>query len=104
MAFDGTEGAPETRAKAETWTAAYRTASPGETKGHFIGKDIINDILEQVGCKGIRIYYGLDGTEKKLLFVGTDTAENDMLGEGHLVANRTIPCPKRCGASNILNS
>jgi hypothetical protein len=104
MAFDGTEGAPETRAKAETWTAAYRTASPGETKGHFIGKDIINDILEQVGCMGIRIYYGLDNGTKKLLLVGTDAAENDMLGEGHLVANHTTPCPPGCSKNNILNS
>jgi hypothetical protein len=104
MAFDGTEGAEETQAKAETWTAAYRTASPGETKGHFIGKDIINDILEQVGCKGIRIYYGLDNGTKKLLLVGTDASEDDMLGEGHIIADKLHPCPPICGTNNILNS
>lgn len=109
MSFDGTEGAEESRSKAETWTAAYRTANPGETIAHFFGRDILEDILKQNNCKGIRIYYGLNNGTKKLLLVGADANEDDLLGEGDIVANASVQCPTStsgggCSSSNILNS
>jgi len=102
MAFDGTEGGAISLETGADMTAAYRTANPGELKGHFLGKDILNDILNQTGCMGIRIYYGIDENGKKeLVLVGANDEEDDML---ELVVDQSWDCPKNCGASNDLNS
>lgn len=103
MAFDGTEGEKITLTDASNWTATYRAnMGTGDPKGHFIGKDLIEEILAQSGCKGIRVYYGIDDSDEKvLIFVGADADEDDMLD---IIADRSIPCPSHCGSSNDLNS
>ena len=104
MAFDGTEGDQIELATASTWTANYRNANPGATKGHFFGKDIINQILNQSGCMGIRIYYAHKDTAgtKELILVGAKNTEDDMYKA--VVADFSRPCPNICGSSNPLNS
>ena len=103
MAFDGTEGGQISKQQGATMTAAHRTANPNDRKGHFMGKEILNQILAQDGCKGIRVYHGLNSSgERELVFVGADSNENDMLD---LVADLSKPCPSRCPpTSNDLNS
>jgi len=101
MAFDGTEGGAITVRLGGTMTANYRTNNPGQRLGHFFGKDILNQILDQNGCMGIRMYYAEDDDgNKELVIVGADAEENDMLD---LVADISCPCPP-CGDSNALNS
>ena len=101
MAFDGTEGGEITLKLGADMTAEYRSQNPGETKAHFYGKDILNEILDQEGCMGIRIYYGLDSDEnKELVLVGADANENDMTG---LVADLSSPCPSLCDSNSPLN-
>lgn len=68
MAFNEKEGGEITLYAAADMTAEYRTQNPGETKGHFYGKDILNDLLNQNGCMGVRIYYAIDGNGKKNWF------------------------------------
>ncbi len=103
MSFNGTEGAPIELDKAASWTANYRNANSQGIKAHFFGKDILNEILAQEGCEGIRIYYALDddGTQQ-LILVGADASENDMV-DG-VVADYSRPCPNVCGVSNSLNT
>ena len=102
MAFDGSEGGEITLLKGAELTSKYRDNNPNETKGHFFGKDILRQLLEQDGCMGIRMYYGIDEKGKKeLVIVGADADENDMT---ELVADLSMPCPSRCGNSNPLNS
>lgn len=102
MAFNGTEGGQITLEDGADMTSRYRDQNPGETKGHFFGKDILHEILKQDGCMGIRMYYGVDKDgNKELVIVGADEAEDDML---ELVADLSRPCPNRCGSSNALNS
>ena len=101
MAFDGSEGSKISVRDGAQMTANYRTANPGERKGHFFGKEILQDILAQEGCMGIRMYYGLDDDgEKQLVIVGADASEDDMLD---IVADLSSPCPP-CGSANALNS
>ena len=51
----------------------YQDACPTETEFFFIGKDIINQILSQQGCVGIRFYNAIDETGKHtLVYVGYD--------------------------------
>ncbi len=102
MAFDGTEGGKIPLNEAATMTAEYRRKNPSSTKAHFFGREIINEILEQEGCQGIRIYYGQDEDgNKQLVLVGADSDENDML---NIVADLSHPCPNACSNPNSLNS
>lgn len=102
MAFDGTEGSEITLSEGATLTAEYRRLNSGATKAHFIGKDLINDILAQSECMGIRIYYGIDENgDKQLVIVGADGNEDDILD---IIADKSKPCPSYCGSTNDLNS
>ena len=102
MAFNGTEGGEITLAAGAAMTAEYRNQNPNERKGHFFGKDILNEILDQEGCVGIRMYYGINSDEEReLVLVGVDANENDMT---ELVVDLSCPCPNRCGTENKLNS
>lgn len=102
MAFDGTEGGQISLEEAALMTANYRSENPNSTIAHFFGKDILNQILEQSECVGIRVYYGMneDG-QKELVLVGVDSDENDIL---ELIADLSMPCPKTCSTPNPLNS
>jgi len=104
MAFNGTEAKQVTLTEASGWTENFRaTITPGDTLGHFFGKDIINDILNQPGCMGIRIYYGLDEEGSKNLVLAGVMANEDDLVNG-VLAERSVNCPPQCGTLNALNS
>lgn len=103
MAFNGTEGAPITLDVAGAWTENYRTQNPTLVKGVFYGRDILEQILAQPGCQGIRFYFALDNLNKNtLVAVGADAQENDQLNG--VIADVSSPCPPHCGSSNQLNS
>jgi hypothetical protein len=104
MAFTGNEAEQISLATAAAWTANYRAVAPaGAPLAHFFGKNIILQILDQEGCKGIRIYFAKDDDGKKqLVIVGADAEENDLY-EG-IIAERSIWCPPVCSTPNPLNS
>ena len=102
MAFDGTESGEIPLQTAAAMTATYRHDNPNETKAHFFGKEILEKILNQEGCVGIRMYYGIDQNgSKQLVIVGADSDENDLTD---LVADLSFPCPLTCSTPNALNS
>ena len=102
MAFDGTEGGAITLGEGAALTKEYRLRNPAAIKARFFGKDILNQILDQEGCMGIRIYFGQDEDgNKQLVLVGGDSDENDMLD---LVVDTSVPCPNLCSSPNALNS
>lgn len=103
MSFTGEENHEISLAQASTWTKDYRDLDPKATKGHFFGKNAIQNILNQTDCVGIRIYYGLDGDGAKQLIISGATANEDDLYEG-LLAERSRPSPPFGGANNPLNS
>ena len=102
MAFTGNEAEEFPLETASEWTRNYRTANPGAKIAHFFGRNIIQRILDQRDCVGIRVYYALDNGEKQLIMVGVDAKENDLY-EG-IIAERSYGCPPYCGQSNPLNS
>lgn len=104
MAFNGTEGVQVTLDDASGWTKNFRdTIVTGDTLGHFFGKDILQKILDEPDCMGIRIYYGLDANgEKNLVLSGALENQDDM--ENGVLAEHSVTCPSRCGKSNALNS
>jgi hypothetical protein len=103
MAFTGNEAEEFPLDTAAEWTKNYReTITMGGTVSHFFGRDIINKILEQEDCMGIRIYYALDENGKKqLIIVGADANENDIYNG--IIAERSVTCPPYCPTNSPLN-
>ena len=104
MPFDGSEGSAIELDVAAQWTKNYRDQNPDQTLGHFFGRDILEQILGQAGCQGIRLYYALDqqGT-RQLLAVGADSAEDDQLDDACIVADNSKGSPPNMGVLNPLN-
>jgi hypothetical protein len=71
-----------------------------ERGGHF-PREVIDQILAQKGCAGIRFYFGTktDGS-LALVVVGIDAAEKDMT-EGVIIEDH-YPCPPFCDATSSL--
>lgn len=81
-------------------TTAYREANPNKTKAHFFGKAILEQILNQDGCEGIRMYYGIDiDGEKQLVLVGVTEEGLDLM---ELCVDRSYPCPDYCDSTSPL--
>jgi hypothetical protein len=63
-------------------------------------RGIIDEILAQSGCEGIRIYLARTDTgETTLLAVGTDGDGNDLAQS--TVADGVFPCPPVCGEGGL---
>jgi hypothetical protein len=102
MAFTGKEAEQFPLETAAQWTARFRDSISGGPIAHFFGKSIINSILSQEGCMGIRVYYALDENNvRQLIIVGADANENDMYTG--IIAERSVICPPFCGGGNPLN-
>ncbi len=103
MAFNGKEGAPIDLSEASQWTRNFRTQNPGQVKAHYFGRDIIEKILDQSECVGIRIFQAINEQgEQHLILAGTDANENNQLHG--LLGEASIPCPNQCGNADALNS
>lgn len=106
--------------KAKKMTALYRAEKDNILIESERGKNImpvcetidldkLNLILSQPGCRGIRIYYGMD--DNKLLhsiIVGTDESGKDILpgteteAEESYILNEAQRCPTFCPPSSPL--
>lgn len=107
MSFNGNEGTDILPDVAHAMTKRYRTSHPDEVQSIFFGRKILEQILQQDGCMGIRFYYGLsDGADSPLHLVaaGADANEDDQLGSGYIIADDGPTGPPRTGGPNILNS
>jgi len=104
MPFNGNEGSAILPETAGEWTRQYQENNPGEVRAYFAGRAILEKILAQKDCMGIRIYYGLDGGTPTMVLVGADADENDQLSNGCIVVDDLCACPTYCSKANILNS
>ena len=66
-----------------------------DVRAYFYGKNKINDLLNQPGCVGIRVYFAKDdnGTMAMML-VGADANGDDMINGRILDLGN--PCPDEC--------
>ncbi|GHA54091.1 hypothetical protein [Pontibacter akesuensis] len=103
--YDGSEGEAIALSQAAEWTRNYRNkridSAEGEiAKAHFFGRNILNQILEQENCVGIRMYYAEDNNgQKQLILVGA-TAEGEDIENG-IIADRSRICPPDCVESGL---
>src|SRR5882672_6317738 len=72
----------------------HRAARPAEPKAHFFHREAFDQLLEQKGVAGIRIYRGHDkaGTHR-LVMVAVDGAGEDMTT---MLMEMCLPCPPFC--------
>lgn len=74
-------------------------ASAITIKGGGFNRDIIDKMLAQSGCIGIRVYYGMhDDGKYTFILVGIDSSGDD-LSDG-IIAQMPGLCPPFCSSSN----
>jgi hypothetical protein len=102
MSFNGTEGEYYSPEEAGELTRRYRKAKINTVEGGFMGREKLQAILDQTGCMGIRVYFGMDEDKTmSMVFVGADADENDLLKN---ITQHVLKCPPRCSEKNVLNS
>jgi hypothetical protein len=84
-------------------TANWRKKNPKAPKAMRFSATAVQRILQQPGCKGVRIYYAQHEDKSwTMVLVGTDTKGRDMTkGE---IAQEGIPCPPDCDPKSPLGS
>lgn len=72
-------GGPISLEKVRLWTNNYRKINDKDiTTSHFFGREVIEKILAQTGCVGIRIHYAVDDrNHKQLILSGVDKTGKD---------------------------
>ncbi len=124
----GREGSPIELELAASWTKHYRDNHPGQTISQFFGKEILEKILAQRDCLGIRFYYAYDkpkGGKPHLIIAGVMRDGNDQIHEEapeavaapgakplmggpapklYIIGEQSSPCPGSPGCpSNVLS-
>jgi hypothetical protein len=70
---------------------AYQESNTGEIRGYQIGRNIIDQILTQPGCVGMRFYYGLnEAGAKTLVYVGVDADGKDIVKRTVVMSNGAL--------------
>jgi len=76
------------RENATTYVKAFETAHTNENRGYHLGRNIIEKILAQPGCVGMRFYYGLNEEgQKTLVYVGMDANGKDIVTQTMVTEN-----------------
>ena len=70
-------------------------------KAHAFGVERVQEIMDQSGCQGIRIYNGYYDSKRRLIIVGVDEDGNDMTS-GRILEFST-PCPPNCATTTSIN-
>ena len=82
---------------------AFQEANPTATKGYYIGRNVLEQIMAQPGCVGINfrkcltnmneehlVYTGVDADGKDILEFSVVTNAGDLVKQDAIVADRTI--------------
>ncbi len=97
------------KSKAKKWADKFKRDGKGSRSVNFSSEDV-KGILEQGGCKGLRIYNAYDEDTKKftMFLVGTDADGNNLLptslertDEAYFIQNEGKPCPPQCPTNDL---
>ena len=84
-------GAEISHETATDFVTAYENAFPGDVKGYTVGRQIIDQILAQPGCMGLRFYNAMNESGKKtLVYVGIDAEGKDLVKKTVVLSNGTL--------------
>ncbi|WP_300567835.1 hypothetical protein [Flavobacterium sp.] len=103
MSLDQHTGEEITLVEAQGYVAEFAKQFPDEVKSFFVGSILIESILAQEDCIGLRAYNGYDDAEGRMniVFVGVDTDENDM--KNGIIVDRCAVCPPVCPTISIMD-
>ena len=89
----------------------YQAANPNDTKNYQIGRNIIEQILSQPGCAGIKFYNAYNEAGRKtLVYVGIDEAGKSISkytvvsNEGGLSTQKAIVADRTVDNDNEFNA
>ncbi|HTH55290.1 MAG TPA: hypothetical protein VL728_04545 [Cyclobacteriaceae bacterium] len=92
------------------WKDNYIAKNPGGIQAHFLGLEIIKQILSAKGCVGIRCYYAInDSGVQQLLLIGVTIDGQNILPlstlggrteEDGTIGDMNLPCPSFCSGSS----
>ena len=69
----------------------YQVANPDDIKSYHVGRNVIEKVLAQPGCVGIRFYNAYnEAGEKTLVYVGLDSAGKDIIKYPVVLSNGTL--------------
>lgn len=90
--------------QAKAWAKSWRNNPPKDlAKGHLITGQALTELLASEGVVNVRAYMGVDESGiQKLMLVGVNSAGNDMIDAGHLIYDKTEPCPSCCDTNSPL--
>lgn len=91
-----------TLAEASVLTTNFRRRTGSRLKGGMFWKEIVEKIISQPGCVGLRYYYPQqDNGTPAIVLVGVDHLGRDMT-EGY-IGEASWLCPPWCSEPNALN-
>ena len=89
----------------------YQVANPTDVKAYYIGRNIIDQILAQPGCVGIKFYNAYNEIgEKTLVYLGVDESGKSLVEytvvtpDGSIEKNKAIVADRIAGGSSKPNS
>lgn len=110
--FTGSESDSVTLETSKSRIGSYAEGNPNGIIAHFFGYQIIEQILLQKNCVGLRCYYALDNKqgEAKLILVGVDGNSANILPNSNIAGRKTsetdavladfsFPCPTYCSGN-----
>ena len=94
--FTGKEPHDISAEKAREYIRNWRAqAAPGHMRGGFVARGVLDRMLAQPACVGLRIYHARhEKGHDTFVIVGADADGND-LWKGP-VAEELVPCPPYC--------
>ena len=70
---------------------AYQTATPEGPTGFMLGRNILEKVLAQPGCVGIRFHHALnENGQRTVVYIGMDANGNDILKHTMVAENGVI--------------
>ncbi len=108
IALRATEGALISSDISNRWTSAYVKTNQAGIWAHFFGHEILNQILAEKDCIGIRAYHALnDSGVQQLLLFGVSSSGSNLLPASlnarvesdNTIADLSFPCPSLCSGS-----
>lgn len=82
-------------------TTAYRNTFPGETRGWWFPRQVLESLLATPDMGGFRIYSGIAGGKVSPVLCPTNSSREDIT-TGYL-AEVALPCPIYCDDDSALN-
>jgi len=82
--------------KAVELTYSYQEQNSEKPNSYFVGLDKLDELLEQKGCVGLRVYPGLNvkTNQSNVVLVGVDESGEDLTSG--IMLDELVTCPHLC--------